>query len=534
MQAAHLVFNRWEPTNIAVVAALLLGVPCAAASLLFSGRGSVPRLALTAALYYACLGTSVVLYRLSPWHPLARYPGPWLLKTSKLWIVRRVKRGGQWRYIRELHQRFGDVVRIGPNELSFCDAAMVVPVLGTQGLPKGPDWMGHAMHPKTPSLIALRDPLEHQRRRRTWNRAFKPAALQEYLPLIQKRTAQLLDALSKCEEQDVVDLGRWIRFCKYDFMGDLVFGGGTEMMRDGDQDGLLKLQRAGIAMMVVYAHMPWLAQFTKHIPRVAAKLKELRAAARTRAAARYKAGANRKDLFYHLSNEDGGEKEQPTEDVILSDALLAIIAGSDTTSTILTSAVYCLLTHPDVHKRLVEEVDKFYPPGADWCNTEHHADMHYLNAVLNETLRLFPVLRDGSLRAPWVGHGDRALGPYFIPEGTQVRVHTYSLQRDPRCFSQPDTFWPERWLVAGGLQHAEPGFVHEPGAFLPFSRGPSDCVGKGLALQDMRIVLCALLQHLELAPPRNRPFDEWKAEVDRRFADSSAVLPVSVRVRRRV
>ncbi|GJE91626.1 cytochrome P450 [Phanerochaete sordida] len=531
---AHLVFNRWEPTNVPILTVLLIGIPCALTQAAFIDIGPIWRVVCTFALYHASLATSVLIYRLSPWHPLARYPGPRLLKTSKIWMIRLARRGGQWRYIRALHDVYGPVVRIGPNELSFCDASLVVPILGTQGLPKGSDWMGRAMHPQTPSLIALRDPVEHQRRRRTWNRAFRPAAVQEYLPLIRKRTAQLLDILAKCEDQDGVDLAKWIRYFKYDFMGDLVFGGGTEMMRDGDVDARLQQQRAGVAMMVVFAHMPWVAQLAKNLPAVSRKVTELRAMGRNRAADRCKAGSQGKDLFYYLANEDGSEKEAPSEDVVLSDGLLAIVAGSDTTSTVLTSAIYCLLTYPETYERLVEEVDNFYPPDEDWCSTKHHADMHYLTAVLNETLRLFPILRDGSLRAPWVGHGDCTVGPHFIPEGTQVRLHTYALHRDPRYFSRPDSFWPERWLVAAGAGGDAPaGFAHEPGAFIPFSRGPSDCAGKALALQDMRIVLCALLQRLAFAPPRGAPFDEWKAEMDGRFANSAAVFTVSVRVRRR-
>ena len=54
------------------------------------------------------------------------------------------------------------------------------------------------------------------------------------------------------------------------------------------------------SMMVVYAHMPWVAQLAKHLPAVSNKVLELRAMARNRAAERYKAGSQRKDLFYYL------------------------------------------------------------------------------------------------------------------------------------------------------------------------------------------------------------------------------------------
>ena len=67
---------------------------------------------------------------------------------------------------------------------------------------------------------------------------------------------------------------------------------------------------------------------------------------------------------------------------LVDDGVLAIIAGSDTTSAVLTSIIYCLLTHPDVYEKLQAEVDKFYPPGEDAYDPKHHRDMHYLTGVM--------------------------------------------------------------------------------------------------------------------------------------------------------
>ena len=58
------------------------------------------------------------------------------------------------------------------------------------------------------------------------------------------------------------------------------------------------------------------------------------------------------------------------------------MAGSDTTSSALTSLAFLLVAHPPVLKRLQEEIDQFYPPGEDPCNAKHYRDMHYLTAVM--------------------------------------------------------------------------------------------------------------------------------------------------------
>ncbi len=121
----------------------------------------------------------------------------------------------------------------------------------------------------------------------------------------------------------------------------------------------------------------------------------------------------------------------------------------------------------------------------------------------------------------------------FIPEGTVTRMHIWSMHRDPRNFTQPERFWPERWLIADGLEEPEmsKSFVHNVNAFIPFSFGPANCVGKNLAMQEMRTVLCHITQTLHLELP-----DGWDpAEFEEQFVDYYAAetgkLPVIIQRR---
>lgn len=82
------------------------------------------------------------------------------------------------------------------------------------------------------------------------------------------------------------------------------------------------------------------------------------------------------------SNEDGSEKVSPPKEVILADAVLALVAGSDTTTTVASSTFYSLLRNPEAFARLKAEVDKFYPPGEDSLDPQHYPEMHYLEAVM--------------------------------------------------------------------------------------------------------------------------------------------------------
>lgn len=66
----------------------------------------------------------------------------------------------------------------------------------------------------------------------------------------------------------------------------------------------------------------------------------------------------------------------------MSDGLVAVVAGSDTTAGVMSNVFYLLLCNPEKYRRLETEVDKFYPPEEDSLSPKHHAEMAYLEAVL--------------------------------------------------------------------------------------------------------------------------------------------------------
>ncbi|KAI0640071.1 high nitrogen upregulated cytochrome P450 monooxygenase 2 [Trametes polyzona] len=494
---AHWVFRRFEPQRVAAHAALILGVPTLLGILLLPHLPVPGAFLVSSATYWSTLACSVGVYRLSPWHPLARYPGPVALRLSKLSLAW-ISRGGRRHiYTQQLHRRYGDIVRVGPNELSISNAAAIHPLMGTSGLHKGPQWGARAATQAVPPLIAVGDPKEHLRRRKPWNRAFNVASLKDFEPMVARRTQQLVDLLSS--KKGEVNLAKWFSWFTYDLMSDMAFGGGSEMMRNGDEGSVWPLLEEGLVNSDTFGHLPWTADYVRTFPSLGSKMKEMRNFCIRRTAERVKLGNNStKDLFYYLNNEDGVEATPPLSQVV-ADGALAVVAGSDTTSSVISNLIFCLLTRPEAYARLKAEVDLYYPPGEDALNTKHHADMPYLNAVINETMRLYPPVSDGSQRIVPVGSGGKVIGTSYLPEGTITTVHMYSIHRDPRNFSPlPDSFWPERWLLAGTGDSLGAKIVHNPGAFFPFSFGPSNCAGKGLALQEMRMVVTLMIQKLDL------------------------------------
>lgn len=553
--ACHLVFNRCEPVHPLAHCALLLFPPAVLTVLICTAFPSISHaLAAVFGLYYTFILLSVAAYRLSPFHPLAGYPGPLPCRISKFWMAWISSDGKQHEYYSRLHHKYGNIVRIGPNELSIRDVDAIDPLMGSNGLPKGPHWDGRMAEQTTVrALISIRDPAEHLRRRKPWNRAFSVPAMKGYEGILSTRVREFVSELETRSNTDPINFTEWISRFTFDFMSDMAFGGGSDMLRDGDKDNTWHLLESGLPIALVLSHVPWLGKYYMMLPGIGADLKKFRFFCQARALHRRQQGSHTKDLFHYLIDEAGVERYPPTFNEVASDGVLAIVAGSDTTATTLTCLFYSLMANKVAYRRLQAEVDKYYPPGEDPCATTYHASMKYLTAVIQEALRLYPPVLSGSQRAVPKGSGGKAVGSHFLPEGTSAFVHSYSLQRDPRYFSPfPDTFWPERWLSAeerqvyGYFYPTEtnapgapppfeksstknlPPFIHNPAAFIPFSHGPVNCVGKKLAMQEMHMLVCCVMQKLELRFADGYDTTRWERDLKDFFVSVRGELPVVV------
>ena len=154
-QVSHLVFRYFEPNSKLSFVALLVIPTLLSKPISYTGCSIYAALPLAFTTYIGALILFTLAYRFSPFHPLAKYPGPVIAKTSKWWAAYISAKGNSHRYYKHLHDRYGDLVRIGqcrrlpfvkyslvlslgPNELSIRDASLIRPVLGQGGLPEGP------------------------------------------------------------------------------------------------------------------------------------------------------------------------------------------------------------------------------------------------------------------------------------------------------------------------------------------------------------------------------------------------------------
>jgi cytochrome P450 len=194
-------------------------------------------------------------------------------------------------------------------------------------------------------------------------------------------------------------------------------------------------------------------------------------------------------LMINSQNSKDTESHKALSDLeIVAQSIIFIFAGYETTSSALSFVTYLLATHPDVQKKLQEEIDVVFPNKAP-ATYDALVQMEYLDMVVNETLRLYPIAG----RLERLCKTDVEINGAFIPKGTVVMVPTYALHRDPKLWQEPEEFHPERFSKKNKDSI-------DPYIFMPFGNGPRNCLGMRFALMNMKVALIRVLQNFTFKP----------------------------------
>ncbi|TQE12401.1 hypothetical protein C1H46_002054 [Malus baccata] len=188
------------------------------------------------------------------------------------------------------------------------------------------------------------------------------------------------------------------------------------------------------------------------------------------------------------------------DNVIKATALVLMLTGTESTSVTLTWAISLLLNHQKALKSAQEELDIHV--GRDrWVQESDLTNLKYLQAILKETLRLYP---PGPVTGLREAMEDCHLGGYFVPKGTRLIVNIWKLQRDPRMWANPCEFQPERFMTT----HADVDFKGQCNfEYVPFSAGRRSCPGMTLGLHVVQLVLARLIQGFNMNRVGDGPVD---------------------------
>jgi len=183
---------------------------------------------------------------------------------------------------------------------------------------------------------------------------------------------------------------------------------------------------------------------------------------------------------------------------------LFMIAGTETTATVLSGLMYLLCLHPDKMDKLVAEVRSAFA-SSDGITMESAVGLPWLNACIKEGMRMYPPVPIG-LPHLTPRDGSTICGHYVPPETTVAAPH-WPMYYSPTIFRDPKSFVPERWM--GVERYAD----DERSAFQPFSVGPRDCLGKNMAYHEMRLLLSKVIYNFDfqLGPDSDRDWFEQES-----------------------
>ncbi|KAF4546295.1 Cytochrome p450 protein [Lasiodiplodia theobromae] len=460
--------------------------------------------AALAASFLAGLYTSLLTYRLTPLHPLHRFPGPVLARATSLWLPFNVWHKftptssatshtipQAFKTLTALHATHGPYVRVGTAELSIADPAAVPLIYGGTSTCSKAAWYDNDA-PLT-SMQTSRDRGYHDARRRVWAKAFAERAVRGFEGRVQRFVGELVERIGEMGEggKKEVDARKWFGWFAYDVMGELAFGREFGMVRGGKEHWAIGLLNEGM-MPLGLLLPPWAFRILAAIPGAAADYWKFITYCAGQLDQRMRTAPEDPDILSSLIEPVKDRELTPGELTMLqADSRLIIVAGSDTTSSTLTHIFYHLAATPHHQTTLLAELRPHIQPDG---TIPHRAiqDLPHLNGTINEALRLHPPVPSAIQRLTPPSGLTLPNGTH-IPGNTVVWCPSYVVGRSADAYVEPETFCPERWYA-----ESKKGWVRNEKAFAPFSLGPYGCIGRPLALMELRLVIARVLAVFEV------------------------------------
>lgn len=204
----------------------------------------------------------------------------------------------------------------------------------------------------------------------------------------------------------------------------------------------------------------------------------------------------------------------------VTDDVVSIIAGSDTTSTAMAATLFYLVRNQAALQKASEEVRAKFSDVEEICQGQALSSCTYLRACVDEAMRMSPSV--GGILPREVLKGGMTIDGEFIPAGVVVGTPHYTIHHNQAYYPRPFSYIPERWIAGsnksfgysgGVLAEEDVALAHS--AFCAFSIGPRGCIGKSLAYVEMMTTIARVLYLYDLRksagfdPAEGNPDLEW-------------------------
>ncbi|KAI1774013.1 cytochrome P450 [Hypoxylon cercidicola] len=456
----------------------------------FQSVGKAVALTLAATFLYLLL---CVLYNYL-FHPLRRFPGPLLWRITPFPRAVALFRGTLALDVAKFQRRYGPVVRIGPSELAFITAdawkdVYGAPATGDEENPK--DYRFYRLVKSAPPSIINANFEEHSRLRHWLSHGFSDRSLQAQQGIIGGYVDLLIKRLrERCNNgQTPLNMKEWLNWTTFDIIGNLGFGSDFGCLENVTYAPWIlnindAMKKGAIVQALAYIGLTPIIQWL--VEKAQSGYVAHREFARLKVEQRIELSSSRPDFLEGLLDKGLGIPQ------LGSIASTLLIAGSETSATLLSGALYLLTTHPDTLKKLTHEVRSTFK-NEEEINLLSVRKLPYMLACLKESLRkcFDPPVANGMPRV--AKPGGTTVAGYHVPEGTTIAVWQWAINHNSEYWSDPYSFEPERWT--GG----DPRFSNDRlDAAQPFLLGHRGCIGQTLAYAEMRLILARIVYAFDL------------------------------------
>ncbi|KAJ5081335.1 hypothetical protein NUU61_009599 [Penicillium alfredii] len=402
----------------------------------------------------------------------------------------------------------GVIVRTAPNTLSFDSHDTMPEIYGIKAnVRKANEWVALSASRRTPNVLSVVDKQLHAFKRRTLAHVFYDQNMKHIEDRIIEKIKGFTDLLGSADDGlPVKEKNSWgsptpmtnpCNWLSFDIISDLTYSQSFNMLKSPELRWVPEVYTSMSYRSMVCLIQPKIFECKLDRVLLARLYKEIISAGTwiyERTKTRQSLGVNpdKKDIFSILMNARDLKtgSEYKTKDLWI-ESILLLAAGADTTSATMSAAFFYLLHNQAALSHLTAEVRATFTSEDEIRMGPKMNSCRYLQACINETMRLVPAVPNLSPRR--VQAGGITVGGEYIPEGVNIGTSLYTLMRNEHYFQKPNEFWPERWFVDPEAGVTPESLALAQKVFCPFGMGPRSCVGWKLAWLELNVTLARTL-----------------------------------------
>ncbi|KAI0202423.1 cytochrome P450 [Astrocystis sublimbata] len=457
------------------------------------------------------VSTCILWYTVSAirsWHRLRQFPGPFYASFSYLWGYFTMSTGRMHLRLAEEQEKYGKIMRIGPNELLVYDPQTLWHINNVRSSYGRGDWYGSIQFdPYGHSVLSEPDTAKHDKRKAKLAGGYAGKGAVDLEAKVDSQVAVLVNLLKTKYlmkgTSHVLDFSRLIRFFQVDIV--TLAGSGKpwgDLETETDQFDFIAISDSFVPFLHSFMMIPALRDLfaSKFFLKLAGPkhtdekgMGRFLGIVKSAVAKRFDESSQDKDTQGDMLDE--WIKNGMTRRECELELAIQVPAGSETSTTAIRGIMLHLLSSPNAYRKLQEEIKTGIEEGriSSPITNEEAKRLPYLQAVINEGLRMIPPAITGFPKKVPAG-GDTICGR-FVPEGTDIFVNLWTMLRNKEVFgNDTEVFRPERFLDCSAEKKAE--LLRN--IDLAFGHGRWQCPGKTLAWLELNKLFVEILRICDL------------------------------------